>query len=188
MSDSEELSEEQVLKGLRKHAQREYQTVFGKTISKDLEEGTLTYSIERVADSLNLSVTNLSQSNNSESLILEKVPFHDLKTAYKQVFIKVICNIKFNENSEFVKQKIIEKEWSAKDVAKMHREELFPKKWDKLYKDRTEDLKKKRIKGAHRCPKCKSWYTSHIQIQVKSSDEGMTSKCNCECGYNWSYS
>jgi DNA-directed RNA polymerase subunit M/transcription elongation factor TFIIS len=185
MSDSgEEITEEQVLKGIRKHAQREYKTVFDKTISKNLEEGTFNYSIERVAESLSLSVVTLLKSKDE---ILEKVPFHDLKTAYKQVFMKVLCNIKFNENNEFVKQKIIEKEWLAKDVAKMHREELFPKKWDKLYKDRTEDLKKKRIKGAHRCPKCKSWYTSHTEAQTKSADESCSVFVKCECGYNWRY-
>jgi DNA-directed RNA polymerase subunit M/transcription elongation factor TFIIS len=185
MSDPGDITEEQVLKGLRKHAQREYKTVFDKIISKNLEEGTFNYSIERVSDSLSLNLTNLLKSQDE---ILEKIPFHDLKTAYKQVFMKVLCNIKFNENNEFVKQKIVEKEWSAKDVAKMHREELFPKKWDKLYKDRTEDLKKKRIKGAHRCPKCKSWYTSHIQIQSRGADEPMNTRCTClECKYNWSY-
>ena len=48
-----------VLKNLRKHVQREYNSIFDKTISKNLEHGTFNYSIERVADSLNLSTVNL---------------------------------------------------------------------------------------------------------------------------------
>ena len=119
---------------------------------------------------------------------IEDIPFQEFKTMYKQVFIKVLSNIKYNKNSAFVCSKIIDKEWSPKDIPRMHREELFPERWDSLYKDRTEHLNKKKKKGMHRCPKCKSWYTDYTQLQTRSSDEPMSTFVTCiDCDYRWKY-
>jgi hypothetical protein len=68
------------------------------------------------------------------------------------------------KNKEYLIEKIKNKTLDPTKLARMHREELYPEKWDNLFKLREEDSKKKRVKGAHRCPRCKSWYTEHIEV------------------------
>lgn len=179
MTDND-ITEEQVINGIRKYARKQFRTVLDKPLAKGLEEGCFNYAVEKVLENQHISL-------NPEEEILDQVPFHDLKTIYKQIFIKVISNIKFNKNSDFVVQKLIEKEWKPQDIPKMHREMLYPEKWDSLYRDRTEKTKKKRQKGMHRCPRCKSWYTEYSQMQTRSSDEPMSTFVTCECGYRWRY-
>lgn len=182
---TEQPTEVQIIEELRNYALQEFKTVFPKNISKSLEEGTITYAIERLIDQNKITL------DPSKNLIdqIEDLPFQELKFLYKQVFIKVLSNIKFNENKDFVCSKILEKEWNPKDVPRMHREILFPERWDSLYKDRTEHLSKKRKKGMHRCPRCKSWFTNHVEYQNKGADESCTVKCDCtDCNYTWVFS
>lgn len=129
-------------------------------ISKQIEEGIYDYSIERLDD---------VGYKGEEDLPLEAVNF-----MYKQNFIKVINNI---ENSY---------ELAMEDpyhYVFKKREELDPNKWEQLYKNRTQDIVKK--KGLYKCPRCKSFYTEYIEVQTRSADEAATIKISCECGYRW---
>ena len=180
-----EILEEKVFEDIRKHARQKYKKILNeykdldmdidtKKLSNELEEGTYNYSLERIEDT-----TDYNE---------ETVPYHELKTVYKQIFVKTICNMSVNENKKYVIEKIINEKWPVKNIPKIHREVLFPEKWDKFYKDRSEDKKKKK-KGAHRCPKCKSWYTDYAEAQTRSADEACSIFCNCSnCGNRWKFS
>lgn len=78
----------------------------------------------------------------------------------------------------------------------MSASELFPEFWDNYYKthtiENTDDqfiFKEKEIEdGAHKCKKCKTWKTTYYQLQIRSSDEPMTTFVSClNCGNRWKY-
>jgi DNA-directed RNA polymerase subunit M/transcription elongation factor TFIIS len=131
-----------------------------QTLGPKIEEGIYDYAIERL-DKLGFE--------GQDDLPIDKLMF-----LYSQIFAKVMLTKGFNE------------ELIAKDpynFCRVTREELNPEKWDTLYKNRTEDIVKK--KGAHRCPKCKGWFTEYVEVQTRAADEAATIKISCECGYRW---
>ncbi len=75
------------------------------------------------------------------------------------------------------------------DILKFNRDELEPSKWQKIQELNPINQEEIRRKGIHKCPKCKSWYTKHIQLQTRSADEGMSVKCECtDCNFFWKIS
>lgn len=104
---------------------------------------------------------------------------------YIQTVIKVITNLK----SEYVVKNIEKGEWSLDEFIKLERESLNPTKWQQLQEARLpKNVKKERVKGTNKCPRCKSWYTTYKQAQTRSGDEGLTTRCHCEdCDYHWKF-
>ena len=110
----------------------------------------------------------------------------DFINIYKQVYMKVICSIKLNKNKDQVIKKIDTNEIEIKDLPRLHREILYPEKWSSINKIRSDALKKKRIKGSHKCPRCRSEYTVYQEVQTRSADEGFTIKVDClDCSYHF---
>lgn len=138
---------------LRSYVLKEYSLVLSdKNISKKLEIETYNYALERSGD-------------NTE----------DLMNIYKQIYIRLLYNLKFHKRPETVS-------------AKTPREE-FSDKWATFYRDRTEDPSKAQgKKGAHKCGKCGSWDTSYTEKQTRSADEPMTTFVLCHvCGNRYRY-
>ena len=71
----------------------------------------------------------------------------DLLNTYKQIYIKVISNIKLNSNRDQVLAKIYNNEISLEDLPRLNREVLFPEKWSDLYQIRTDSVKQNVLKG-----------------------------------------
>jgi DNA-directed RNA polymerase subunit M/transcription elongation factor TFIIS len=102
----------------------------------------------------------------------------ELEILYRQIYVKFITNYEKN------KEKINE----GTNFHKIPRELLDPK-WEHMYKNRTDNKTIQRQKGAHKCPKCKSWYTTHTESQTRSADESMSIFVACtDCGYRFKYS
>jgi DNA-directed RNA polymerase subunit M/transcription elongation factor TFIIS len=114
---------------------------------------------------------------------LEDIPVNEFTIMYEQNFVKVILNLeritKNQTGLDLLKTNDLE------SFVKLNRGVLYKEKWDSLYNIRTEVIEKK--KGAHRCPRCKSWYTSYVEIQNRAADESSTVKVSCECGYKWKF-
>lgn len=113
-------------------------------------------------------VSTLSENNIPNNI-------KNIKLLYKPCISKLVFN------------KLRNNDFKDEDILTMSREELFPEKWNKLYTDRTDLLKVHKKKGAHKCPRCKSWYTTYVEVQTRSADESATVKVSCECGYKWKY-
>jgi len=71
-------------------------------------------------------------------------------------------------------------------------QELFPEHWEKLQEKKKAETEimysKKRvaITTKFKCPKCKKRECSYYELQVRSSDEPMTTFIDCQnCGYHW---
>jgi DNA-directed RNA polymerase subunit M/transcription elongation factor TFIIS len=101
----------------------------------------------------------------------DDIPINDFLFFYKQKFMKVFVN--------FHKETILRDPYNFVSI---DRSELSDK-WSVLEKNRTENISRK--KGAHKCPRCKSWYTEYVEIQTRSADEAATIKISCECGHRW---
>jgi len=98
------------------------------------------------------------------------IPIEDILFFYKAYTVKNMIDIQKNKSL-------------FSNGIEHDRSEIYPERWNVLHKNRTEDLLKK--KGAHRCPRCKSWFTEHVEIQTRSADESATVKISCECGHRW---
>ena len=171
---------------VRKSARNNYKDILEKNYKKLFEVDKLKKkeikTLDEIANEIEMGTYNytLEISINSDDFELFK--------RYKFVYLKVYFNLKFNKNSLDISKKIFNKKIDPKNLAKMKRSELYPEKWNKIYKIRTDETKKKRKKGAHRCPRCKSWFTEHAEVQTRSADESSTVKCIClDCQYNWKY-
>jgi len=150
----------------RSVVKNKFTPIFSSEISESIELGIYNYAHERFLE-----------NNIQPELLLE---------FYKQIFIKVYFNVKFNKNSQQVIDSLKNEKCDPEELAKMKREALFPDKWEQLYKNRTADLKKKRKKGQHQCRKCNSWFTSFTETQTRSADESMTISVTCDdCDNHW---
>jgi DNA-directed RNA polymerase subunit M/transcription elongation factor TFIIS len=110
----------------------------------------------------------VSRTNEGDSYILE--------TYYKQAYIKFIRNVDKTDINPV-------------DIVSTDYKLLLPKKWDDLSKNRTENAKKIRKQGAHKCRKCNSWFTEYTESQRAAADESMCISVSClDCGNHFKYS
>lgn len=128
-----------------------------------------------IANDVELSIYNKTLE------ILEKIVNRDLKiinNTYKNVFMSVCYNLEYIED-------ILKNNVDLKNIANVHRELICPKKWDDLYTKRN-DISVPKKRGAHKCPRCYSSYTSYEERQTRSADESATIKVYCtECHHTW---
>ncbi len=105
---------------------------------------------------------------------------YEFLNLYKQIYVKLYYNLNNNdENIKIFKDNIT----NLKDIT---RKDLNDK-WDKLNKNRLDNITTKK-KGAHKCPKCKSWFTSHTESQTRSADESMSVFVTClDCDFRFKY-
>lgn len=105
--------------------------------------------------------------------------------SYMQTYIKVRESLERAIDSET--QEIDEK-WIL-SIPGASRETLNAQKWSTMLIDRTSETQIHKKKGIHRCPKCKSWFTSYQQLQTASADESMRVSVVClDCNWHWKYS
>jgi DNA-directed RNA polymerase subunit M/transcription elongation factor TFIIS len=112
------------------------------------------------ADDIEESIYSYAVSKTSEedSYILE--------TYYKQAYIKFIRNVDKTTINPV-------------DIVSTNYKLLFPEKWNYLSKNRTENAKKIRKQGAHKCHKCNSWFTEYTESQRAAADESMCISVSC---------
>ncbi len=108
--------------------------------------------------------------NNTEQDLLYKLSDNEYilyKIIYKQLYIKIISNKEFTD---------------VYNIISSSREDLYADKWSIIKNTRSEDLKKIKKKGIHRC-ECGSWYTEHVESQRAAADESMSVAISClDCG------
>lgn len=145
------------------------------------------------------------------SLNLEKAIFNDtltkvgdqwneqFKNKYINSSIRIYVNLDPNSyigNKKLI-QRLLNNEFSVEYFcSKMTSEEMFPEAYEWYYE---EQRKEKEIEekfkeamnnttGAFKCGKCKSWKTSYYQLQLRSSDEPMTTFVTCmNCHNRWKF-
>lgn len=149
----------------------------------------------KIAKNLEISCYNDTILFADEKGFMKKWENATFKNTYIQKCISVFTNL--DPNSYIKNDKLLEKikngEIRAYRVGSLKPQELFPEHWkdikeqkerkDKLaYEIRTEHA----VKGMYRCKRCKGDSVTYYQLQIRSSDEPMTTKITCvTCGNRW---
>tara|TARA_Y100001970_G_C13658840_1_gene567292 strand:+ start:71 stop:583 length:513 start_codon:yes stop_codon:yes gene_type:complete len=117
---------------------------------------------------------------------------------FKQIYVdkcrSIYTNLKSDNyiKNERLLNRLLEKEFKARDLAFMTPQHVFPEKWKDLL-----DLKYKRDKVLYetkpeamtdqfKCSRCKKRKCSYFEMQTRSADEPMTVFITCiNCGKRW---
>ena len=116
------------------------------------------------------------------------------KSIYKHNYMKIMGNIKFNTNANFVLGKIKYGLWEPDKLVSMTPQELYPDMWEEVLLRNAKKMammgKEKREQGTSmfRCGKCKLNNCTYFQMQTRSADEPMTTFVTClECSNRWKF-
>jgi len=120
---------------------------------------------------------NLAKSTISkiESGLFDSLDQFNIIT-YSILIVKVIESLKLPS----VRAGLKAGTWKPEELANLDRDVLNPDKWQIIQDARLpKNINKERKKGIYKCGRCKSWFTTHIQAQTRSADEGMTTFVDC---------
>jgi transcription elongation factor S-II len=158
----------------RKNFKNKINVLFNnETYSSNLEKGIFNYS--------------LKEATNKQVIKKWDNPY------FIQIYVNRMRTILFNlkKNIHLIEQ-VKQSEIKSYDIAFMTHYEMCPEKWSKML-----HIKSERDKGKFNinieastdtftCRKCKGNKTTYYQLQIKSSDEPMTTFINClNCGNRW---
>jgi DNA-directed RNA polymerase subunit M/transcription elongation factor TFIIS len=147
----------------------------------------LTVFFEKEKDSVNLEkgVYNWTVKEATNKKIVKKWdnPF------FVQIYIDHLRSIYMNLKNECLIKMVNNSEIKSQDIAFMTHQEMCPEKWEELIKAKSIRDKNKfeqnieAMTDRYTCRKCKSKRCTYIQLQVRSSDEGITTYLTClDCG------
>jgi DNA-directed RNA polymerase subunit M/transcription elongation factor TFIIS len=91
----------------------------------------------------------------------------------------------------YLRKKVESKEISAKDLVELEPTKLFPENWEYLIEKRNKNTKSsmeapEATTDQFKCPRCKARECTYYQLQIRSSDEPMTTFLSCvKCKKKW---
>ena len=114
------------------------------------------------------------------------------KWIYKKNYNRLMGNISYNNNNQFVLNKIKYNIWEPENIISMKSEILYPEIWEALLLKSSKKLaalgKEKNQQGStfFKCSKCRQNNCVYFQMQTRSADEPMTTFITClNCGNRW---
>lgn len=150
-------------------------------------------------DKNNTLIINLEKGIFNETIKYCKENKYDLKWSephflkkYAKLTRKVLANITYTPNAEYVKDKILNNIWSPESLASKTHQELYPEYHAELKSKimakyiNTKD--EQEHDGFFKCGKCKTFKTTYTQAQTRSADEPMTTFVTClNCNNRWKF-
>jgi DNA-directed RNA polymerase subunit M/transcription elongation factor TFIIS len=147
----------------------------------------LTVFFEKEKDAINLEkgVHNWALKEATNKKVVKKWdnPF------FVQIYIDHLRSIYMNLKNDKIIKMVKNGEIKSQDIAFMTHQEFCPEKWEQLIKAKSIRDKNKfeqkleAMTDRYTCRKCKSKRCSYIQLQIRSSDEGLTTYVTClDCG------
>ena len=113
---------------------------------------------------------------------------------YKKNYMKIIGNIKTNNNSDLVLNKIKYALWEPDKIISMKPQILYPDMWETLMLKNAKKMsmlgKENKEQGTDifKCGRCKKNNCTYFQLQTRSADEPMTTFVTClECSKRWKF-
>ena len=113
---------------------------------------------------------------------------------YKKNYMKIIGNIKTNNNSDFVLNKIKYGLWEPDKIISIKPQILYPDMWETLMLKNAKKMsmlgKENKEQGTDifKCGRCKKNNCTYFQLQTRSADEPMTTFVTClECSKRWKF-
>ena len=108
---------------------------------------------------------------------------------FVQIYVDRLRSVYINLKNDDLIKSVNNGEVKSQDVAFMTHQEFCPEKWEELIKAKYVRDKNKfeqtieAMTDRFTCRKCRSKKCSYIQLQVRSSDEGITTYVSClDCG------
>lgn len=149
-------------------------------LSEDIENSIYVYSIKKAEQS------GIEQNINDK--YFKRLYVNKIITLYNNLDEK-----SYVHNSGFL-QRLLNKEFDVSQIAFLTPQEINIEHWKK-YLDRqnaNDEFLYSRTMGIktneYKCGRCKERNCSYYQLQVRSSDEPMTTFINClNCGNKWSF-
>ena len=172
-----------------------------ETINK-IEEGINRLNLETVQreivditkfpEIMEKSIYNITIKEARDRFIERSWDNPDFKWLYKIKYCKVISNIDYNNNANFVVGKIVHGIWKPENIVSMKPYELYPDMWEELLLKNNKKLsalgRELNAQGTSifRCGKCRKNNCTYFQMQTRSADEPMTTFVTClNCDKRW---
>ena len=154
-----------------------------------------TWNIKLFPEIMEKSIYNKSIRDAKIKLCPRSWESSEFKWIYKQSYLKVISNISFNKNGNFVLNNIKYGYFEPNEIVNISHQKLYPELWkvilmNNLKRDeRMEKISKEDNQEGtdmFRCGKCKKRNCTYYQMQTRSADEPMTSFITClHCNNRW---
>jgi|UniRef100_A0A6C0I8L7 transcription elongation factor S-II len=113
------------------------------------------------------------------------------KFLYKVQYLKVMGNINYNKNAEYVLGKLENGHFDPEKIVSMDPTLLYPELWEELIVNNKKKMamlskKQEQTTSMFTCGKCKSRNCTYFQMQTRSADEPMTTFVTClNCEKRW---
>lgn len=145
-----------------------------KKMALNLERGVLNYTLD---------------SNKSFSIWNDA-----FKKAYMARAVTVAININpesYLQNTNLIKR-LLNREITEFELCYFQPKDMFPEAWNRRLQEMKDSEPKQQedveeVEGFFRCGKCKTYRTSYYQLQLRSSDEPMSTFVSCKCGNRWKF-
>ena len=140
------------------------------------------------------SIFNLAIKEARERNIERSWDNKSFKWLYKKNYTKVVGNLSYNKNADFVLEKIKYGFWDPGAIVSMSSQKLYPDIWEEIIVRNSKKLdllsKDNNAQGTSmfRCGKCKKNNCTYFQMQTRSADEPMTTFVTClNCNNRWKF-
>jgi len=150
----------------------------------------------QICQQIEKSIFNFTQDKTGE----ENIPQSWDNKLYKRIYVNKCLSIynNLNPNAYVQNQDLIQSiqkcEIDLDKIAFLTPQELYPKHWEHLLEKKTANdeflyLKKHgAVTNQWKCGKCKERKCTYYQLQIRSSDEPMTTFVTCvNCGNRWNF-
>lgn len=156
-------------------AESEYSDIDLKVFALNLERGIFNYTLKHYSGK-------------------KKTWNADFQSFYIQRAFTIITNLDpsgYLKNT-YLLQALLKKEYDEFEICHLKAEDMFPARWEELYKrfSKEDEIKEQKEipDGMFRCGKCKTYKTTYYQLQIRSADESMTTFVTCmNCKNRWKF-
>ena len=140
------------------------------------------------------SIYNYTMNESKKKIIIFDWNNNNTRRIYMNKIISLYTNIKddsYLENKNLLKQ-ILNNDIDLNNIASISIRELFPERWTNILKkvkikdDILYNDCNKNVTDLFKCGKCKKNKCIYYELQIRSSDEPMTTFVNCiNCNHKW---
>mgnify|MGYP003976774055 CR=1 FL=1 len=118
-------------------------------------------------------------------------------TIFRKIYLNKCVSLCVNLDKDgyvsntYLRDKVESKEISAKELVELEPTKIFPENWEYLIENRNNSTKSsleapEATTDQFKCPKCKARECTYYQLQIRSSDEPMTTFLSCvKCKKKW---
>lgn len=148
---------------------------------------------KELANEIERYVFNWTISYCEENNITRRWDNNLFKKIYLNKCVSLCNNLDINSfvGNKGLIQRVKDGEFSPKDLVELGPTKLFPENWEYLIEKKNNTLKSsmeapEATTDQFKCPRCKARECTYYQLQIRSSDEPMTTFLSCvKCKKKW---